>query len=230
MSSPQIRPRGLRAAISLALGVTACATARAAPVHPPPASRPLDAATEARLDSVVRATMRARDVPGAAVAVLRRDSVVFMRGFGVADLQRRTPVTERTVFQLASTTKPFTAMLVLILADEGRLELDAPAARYLPWLPARYASVTVRQLLNHTAGVPADMRRANVDEFPIDEFRRRFSAAEAPSTPGTRWAYANAGYTLLSLIVEAVERRPFGESLNARIFRPLGMAQSGYRV
>jgi CubicO group peptidase (beta-lactamase class C family) len=174
--------------------------------------------------------MRARDLPGAAVAVLRSDTVLFIRGFGVADLQRQTPVTERTVFQLASTTKPFTAMLVLMLADEGRVDLDAPAVRYLAWLPKRYAGVTVRQLLTHTAGIPADMRRANVDEFPIDEFHRRFSEASPASAPGTRWAYANAGYTLLSLIVEAVERRPFGESLNARIFRPLRMSQSGYRI
>ncbi len=184
----------------------------------------------ARVDSAVRAVMRARDVPGVAVAVLRRDSLVLARGYGFAEVERRTPVTARTVFQIGSATKPFTAMAVLLLADEGRIDLDARAATYLPWVRDRYPEVTVRQLLAHTGGTHPDVRRANVDEIPIEEFRSRFLAAAPRSAPGTRWEYANAGYTLLALIVEAVARVPFGEFLESRIFRPLGMADSGYRV
>jgi CubicO group peptidase (beta-lactamase class C family) len=197
---------------------------------PEPLARPLARGVEARLDSAVRAAMRARDVPGAAVAVLRRDTVVFMRGFGVADRVRGTPVTERTVFQLASTTKPFTATAVLLLAQEGRLGLDDRARTYLPWLSERDSAVTLRQLLTHTAGIPTDVRRANVDEFPIEEFRRRFAEAPARAAPGTRWEYANAGYTLLALVVEKVAAQPFGDFLQARIFGPLGMSRAGYRV
>jgi D-alanyl-D-alanine carboxypeptidase len=218
------------AAASIACCAGACG-AQAAPRPEPSPERPRSGFSQAaRIDSAVNAVMRARDVPGAAVAVLHRDTLVFVRGYGVADRERRTPVTERTVFQLASATKPFTAMAVLMLADEGRIELDAPAARYLGWMRERYPTVTIRQLLTHTAGVPADVRRANVDEFPIDEFRRRFLAAPSASAPGTRWEYANAGYTLLALVVEEVTGAPFGEFLQSRIFAPLGMDHTGYRV
>ena len=212
-----------------------CGAACAASQEPPaPADPPrvesLDPGVAARVDSAVHALMRERSIPGAAVAVLRHDTLVLARGYGVSDLERRAPVTERTVFQLASSTKPFTAMAVLMLAEEGRVDLDAPAARYLTWLRERHSAVTVRQLLGHTGGVPTDVRRANVDEFPIEEFRRRFLEAPARSAPGTRWEYANAGYTLLALIVESVTGAPFGDFLRSRIFAPLRMSQTGYRV
>ena len=184
----------------------------------------------ARVDSAVRSVMRERDVPGVAIALLRGDSLVLARGYGAAEVERGTPVTERTVFQLGSTTKPFTAMAVLLLADAGRIDLDARAAAYLPWIRERYPEVTVRQLLAHTGGAHTDVRRANVDEIPMAEFRRRFLAAPPRSAPGTRWEYSNAGYTLLALIVEAVAGVSFGVFVESRIFRPLGMADSGYRV
>jgi D-alanyl-D-alanine carboxypeptidase len=219
------------AAASIACCCVGACGAQATSRPEPSLERPRSGFSQgARIDSVVNAVMRARDVPGAAVAVLHGDTLVFARGYGVADRERRTPVTERTVFQLASATKPFTAMAVLMLADEGHIDLDAPAARYLGWLRERDPIVTIRQLLTHTAGVPADVRRANVDEFPIDEFRRRFLAAAPASAPGTRWEYANAGYTLLALVVEEVTGAPFGDFLHSRIFAPLGMAHTGYRV
>lgn len=118
----------------------------------------------------------------------------------------------------------------MMLVEAGAIELDAPAARYLPWLPDRYRAVTVRQLLTHTSGVASDLRRANVDEFPIEEFRRRLDATPASFAPGERWEYSNTGYTLLSLIVEAASGREFGDFLRARIFEPLGMRHTGYRV
>jgi CubicO group peptidase (beta-lactamase class C family) len=190
----------------------------------------VDLGLATRVDSLVRATMATRGVPGAAVAVLRRDTLVAARGYGVTDRERGTAVTPATIFQIASTTKPFTAMAVLLLADSGRVELDAPAARYLPWLPSRYATVTVRQLLTHTGGVAPDVRRENVDEFPPDEFRRRLAERPESFAPGTRWQYANAGYTLLSQVVEAASGEEFGAYLRRHIFEPLGMRQTGYRV
>jgi len=183
-----------------------------------------------RIDLVVNQIMRQRGIPGAAVAVLRADSLILMRGYGVSDMERGTRVTPRTVFQLASLTKPFTAMAVLLLADEGKVDLDAPAAAYLEWLPGRYGAVTVRQLLHHTSGVAPDMRRANIDEMPETEFRLRFLERPASFPPGSSWQYANAGYTLLSQIVERVAGQTFGEFLQKRIFAPLGMTETGYRV
>jgi D-alanyl-D-alanine carboxypeptidase len=181
------------------------------------------------IDATVRRVMSQRDIPGAAVAFVRGDTVLHIRGYGVAERRRGTPVTTETVFQIASLTKPFAATAVLLLADEGRLTLDVPAARYLDWLPDRYGAVTVRQLLTHTSGVAPDMRRANVDEMSEAEFQRRFLEQPASFAPGVRFLYANAGYTLLSQIVERVSGQTFGAYLQRRIFGPLRMQHTSYR-
>jgi CubicO group peptidase (beta-lactamase class C family) len=181
------------------------------------------------IDSTVRRVMSQRDIPGAAVAFLRSDTLVHVRGYGVAERRRGMPVTTRTVFQIASLTKPFAATAVLILAEEGRIDLDAPARRYLDWLPERYRAVTVRQLLTHTSGVAPDMRRANVDEMSETEFQQRFLERPASFAPGVSFQYANAGYTLLSQIVERVSGQTFGAYLQRRIFEPLRMQHTSYR-
>ena len=219
------------AASLVCLGAAACgpAATQSAESAQAPFPRRLDAGLE-RLDTVVRATLRQRDVPGAAVAVLRGDTLVFVRGYGLADRERNVPVTPETIFQLASTTKPFTATAVLMLAEEGKVDLDAPAARYLPWLPAKYAAITPRQLLTHTSGVYPDVRRANVDEITPEEFRRRLDEQPVSFAPGARWQYANAGYTLLAGIVESASGDDLGAFFGRRIFRPLGMQSAGYRV
>jgi CubicO group peptidase (beta-lactamase class C family) len=181
------------------------------------------------IDSAVQRVMAERGTPGAAVAFLQDDSVLHLRGYGVADRERGSLVTPGTVFQIASLTKPLTAAAVLLLVDDKRLSLDDRAERFLEWLPERYRSITVRQLLTHTSGVAPDMRRANVDEMSEAEFRRRFVERPASFAPGHGFQYANAGYTLLSQIVERVSGHSFEDFLRARVFVPLRMRHSGYR-
>jgi CubicO group peptidase (beta-lactamase class C family) len=132
------------------------------------------------------------------------------------------------MFQIASTTKPFAAMGVMMLVEEGRISLDEKAIKYLPWLPTIYSDITVRQLLSHTSGVSRDVRTANVDNFTIDEFKKRFAAAPASFKPGEKWEYSNNGYILLGLIIEAVSGKPFSEFLAQRIAKPLGMKNTRY--
>ena len=163
------------------------------------------------------------------MAVIARDRAAYSQ-FGVERLPDGAPVSGKTIFQIASLTKPFTAITVLRLAEQKRLGLDDRAAKWLEWLPAKYDSVTVRQLLNHTSGVPRDLRRENVDEFAIEEFRRRFLAGEASFPVGTRWEYSNTGYILLSLIAERAGGESFGQLLERHIFAPLGMHDTRYRA
>ncbi|MCA1602175.1 MAG: beta-lactamase family protein, partial [Acidobacteria bacterium] len=99
---------------------------------------------------------------------------------------------------------------------------------YLPWLPAVYKEITVRQILTHTSGINRDVRTANVDNFTIDEFRRRFIAAPASFKAGERWDYSNNGYILLGLIIESVAKKPYGEFLQERIFKPLGLKNTRF--
>lgn len=176
------------------------------------------------------AQFEALSPPGASIAYIPALGAPAFATAGVEDLVRRTPVRARTVFQIASLTKPFTAMVMLMLAQEGRLSLEDKARHWLDWLPEVYAGVSIRQLLNHVSGIPRDLRRQNIDEFSIDEFRRRFVAAQPAAAVGERWEYANAGYTLVALIAERVSGKPLGHLFAERIFGPLGMRESRYRA
>jgi D-alanyl-D-alanine carboxypeptidase len=191
---------------------------------------PLGRAVSLRISSAIDSTLRARQIPGAAVAVLHHDTLVFSGGFGLANIADRVPVNTETVFQIASLTKVFTAMSIMMLVEQGKLSLDSPASRYLSWLPAKYSTITVRQLLTHTSGVNPDLRRANVDEFDLEEFKRRLNEQPVSFAPGTSVQYANTGFILLSLIVEEASGEEFGTFLSGRIFAPLGMVHTGYRV
>jgi D-alanyl-D-alanine carboxypeptidase len=183
-----------------------------------------------RIDSVVRAALVERKIPGAAVAVLRHDTLAYAAGYGVANVATGARVTTETVFQIASMTKVFTAMAILMLVEEGKVALDDPAVRYLSWLPTKYSGITVRQLLTHTSGVNPDVRTANIDEMELVEFKRRLEVRPVSFPPGTNVQYANVGFILLSLIVEEASGERFGEFLHRRIFSPLGMRSTGYRV
>ena len=200
------------------LAAAGCVTAP--PQQPPPAATP---ALEAAMQEAYGLA-----APGAAMAVVdsrRADFETMGNEWTSGD-----PVGADTVFQIASLTKPFTAIVILRLAEQGRLGLDDPAARWLDWLPPRYGRVTLRQLLTHTSGVPRDLRQANVDEFSLEEFRRRLAAAEPSFAPGERWEYANTGYILLSMVAERAGGESFGSLLEDLVFRPLGMSRTHYRA
>lgn len=186
------------------------------------------AARADRLDEIIRAEMERRHIPGASVAVIRNNRVVLERGYGLANVERSFRATPRTKFQIASTTKVFTAAAVMLLVEDGKLSLDERAARHLAWLPQKYESITVRQLLTHTSGVNRDLRTANEDDFTAEEFRRRLAAAPASFAPGERWEYANTGYILLGMIIESASGKTYGDFLDARVFRPLGMRDTKF--
>jgi CubicO group peptidase (beta-lactamase class C family) len=185
-----------------------------------------------RAESGLDALMQAYDgaVPGAAVLVLQDGEPVVCRGYGLADLEQRAPVTPATNFRLASVTKQFTAAAILLLVEDGRLGLDQPARNWLPTLPPVASPVTIRQLLTHTAGlidyeevIPASAAAQlhDADVLALLQTRNR-----TYFPPGTAYRYSNGGYALLALIVERASGRSFAEFLLERIFRPLGMAGS----
>jgi CubicO group peptidase (beta-lactamase class C family) len=171
--------------------------------------------------------------PGAAVLVLKNGRPVFERGSGVTDLRTMRPIDPRTNFRLASVTKQFTAMAVMILVRDGKLNYDDRLTTLLPGFPAYGRDITVRHLLNHTSGLPdyenlmppADLslpaELVQIKDAGVLDLLERQNAGKFP--PGTRWAYSNSGYVLLGLIVEKVADMPFAEFLRRRIFEPLKM-------
>ncbi|MET9345096.1 serine hydrolase domain-containing protein [Streptomyces termitum] len=152
---------------------------------------------------------------------------------GVRDLVSGAPADPAARFRAGSVTKVFTAATVLQLAAEGRIDLDRTARSYLPELiPGRYATVTVRQLLNHTHGIPAaDLPGETVEEwydrrfavYAPEELVRAATAKPREFRPGTRQHYLNIGYTIAGLIVERVTGRTYEAEVGRRILRPLGL-------
>jgi CubicO group peptidase (beta-lactamase class C family) len=182
-------------------------------------------ASIAAVDRFVREEVRRQRIPGASVAVLRGGRVILARGYGYADLEHRVPATDSTVYQSGSLGKQFTAALVLQLADSGRLGLDDPIRRYLREGPPRWDTITVRQLLTHTSGIPdytdsvVDLRR----DYTEDELVSIAAGLPPLFAPGARWSYSNTGYLLLGAIIRRVTGRFYGDLLRERVFGPLAM-------
>jgi CubicO group peptidase (beta-lactamase class C family) len=169
-------------------------------------------------------------VPGASVVVISDGRVVARRAYGMADLERRVAAAPETDYRLASVSKQFTAMAVMLLAQDGKLRYDQSVRDFLPELPAAAQPVTVRHLLNHTSGlwdyedlVP-ESRTAQLDDRDVLALLAPTDSLYFPA--GTQYRYSNSGYVLLGLIVARVSGMTFPEFLQTRIFRPLGMAAS----
>src|SRR4051812_18139766 len=153
--------------------------------------------------------------PGAAVAVVRDGKALLVKGFGLADVEKGTPITSATVFRLASVTKSFTAIAVLQLVESGKLKLSDPVSQYVPDF-ANADKIRISQVLSHTAGIQDFISYDEVKRLPL-EFE-----------PGSRINYSNNGYQLLGRIIEKVSGQPWDEYLRDHIFVPLGMKHSGY--
>ncbi|MEU0896036.1 serine hydrolase domain-containing protein [Streptomyces massasporeus] len=157
---------------------------------------------------------------------------------GAADIETRRPVTVHDKVRIGSITKVFVATVVLQLAEEGRVALDAPVHHVLPGLlPPRFAPVTVAHLLNHTSGLPdhvgipepttaEDVLRHRFDHWTPQEWLATATHGPLKFDPGTRQEYRGINYVLAALIIDKVTGRPYGEAVAARILRPLGMART----
>ncbi len=177
-----------------------------------------------RLDDYVRQRMARNHVPGLALVVVRGGKLLKLQGYGTANLEWNGPVTAHTRFQLASATKPFTGLLLLLLAREGRLSLQDPVTRFFPDAPPTWKEITLRHLATHTSGlaeVQGDFRTADdvisaAQKRPLDY------------PPGTRSAYGSVDYVLLLRVLEKVSGKTFPQLLRERLLAPLGMADAGF--
>jgi D-alanyl-D-alanine carboxypeptidase len=185
---------------------------------------------EEALDSIVAVEGLDRGVPGLAVAIVADGQVAFQRAYGYADRTTGRVATAATPFNIASVTKPFTSAVTMQLVRAGKIALDDPVRKHLPWLPARYAKLTVYQLLTHTSGIARDLREDNFDDPDAATYRARLDTATASAAPGAQFEYSNTGYTVLGWLVEAVEGKPLNEVFEERIFGPLGMRHARYRA
>ncbi len=186
----------------------------------------------AAIDAHVRAAMDASGIPGAAYAIARDGAIVHVGAFGVADPGGH-PMTSRTPVVVGSVGKSMTALAIRQLERAGRLAIDVPVVRYLPWFalagPGEAASrITVRQLLEHTSGLStADGQdlRWYAPGLSVEGVVRALAGVTATGSPGT-YAYSNLNYVILGAVIEAVSGQAYGEYVRAHIFGPLGMVDS----
>ena len=197
-----------------------------------------EAAAYQKVDDIFADYALDEHVPGVVYGVVANGKLVYVRGIGVQDLESKRPVNADTLFRIASMTKAFTALTVLKLRDEGKLELDAPAESYVDEMRGwKYPSadsprIRVRDLLNHTAGLVTDDPWGDRQTpMPEAEFTRLLREG-VPFTraPGTAWEYSNLGYALLGRIITNVSGRPYAETISQSLLNPLGMKSSGFFV
>ncbi len=196
----------------------------AAPAVPVRADgRSLGAALDA-VSQYAPAAMRQQGTPGLSVAITDRTHTLRIITLGYANRETREPVTAATRFAIGSITKSMTALALLQLKDAGRVDLGAPVRRYLPWfaIPSGGRPVLVHQLLSHTAGLPDDFAAEAGYVYNIVALRR----AATIYPPGTSWAYSNDGYGVAGAVLAQVDRRSWADSVDARVFDPIGMSES----
>ncbi len=202
------------------------------PAAEPPAKVPVG-----KIDTIVRVAGVTADSPGVAVEIIEGGRVVFQKGYGLANLEDNKPITPQTTFELASTSKPFTALAVCILHDRGKLAFDDAVRKYVPELPvySRANPIRIRDLLHHTSGLPTyfdfdepkgrhPKYLGNEDYAP--EFARQQEKFPQTFPAGARHEYENSNYLLLGLIVERLSGKSYGTFLHDEIFEPLGMTHT----
>lgn len=173
--------------------------------------------------------------PGAAVAVIQHGKLVFEKGYGLANLEYDILVTPHTIYHVASVSKQFTAMALVLLENDSKLSLDDDVHKYLPELPDYEHPVTLRQLLQHTSGIRDQWQTLGLAGWRLDDvitqeqiLRVLFRQRELNFVPGTRHLYSNGGYTLAAEVVARVSGKPFPVFCQERIFGPLGMTDTHF--
>jgi CubicO group peptidase (beta-lactamase class C family) len=189
--------------------------------------------TAQQIDQIFRPVVGASS-PGLSVIVLKNGNKVFEGSYGLANLETQAAISPTTDFRLASFTKQFTAMCIMLLVHDGKLSYDETLTKIFPEFPQYGRAITVRMLLTHTSGLKDyedlysaqfprvdDRKVPQIKDVQILALMKQQSAADFP--PGSQWRYSNTGYAMLAMIIEKVSGKPFGRFLHERIFAPLGM-------
>jgi len=187
-----------------------------------------DSVRFAIIDAYVAAALEADRVPGAAWAIVHDDSIVHVRGVGTA--AKGQAITGDTPFLIGSMSKTFTALAIMQLVEQGRVELDAPVQRYLSWFrvadAAASRAITVRHLLLHTSGIPTAADRATGEDRSLAGHVRALHGVSLSDSPGNAHRYASPNYLVLGAIFESVTGVPYATQVKRAILTPLGMTHS----
>jgi CubicO group peptidase (beta-lactamase class C family)/tetratricopeptide (TPR) repeat protein len=180
-------------------------------------------------EEFVKTQMAIDGVPGLSIGFIK-DDFMWVKGFGYADLENKSPAKPESAYRLASVTKPMTALAVMQLAEQGKINLDAEVQTYVPYFPKKQWPVTVRQVLGHVGGISHYKNAAT--ELHIKERRTTreaiaiFENFDLVAEPGTRYSYSSYGYNLLGAIIESASGKSFGDYMRENVWQPLGMTDT----
>lgn len=181
------------------------------------------------LERVAQAELKERNAAGCGVILIKHDKVVFLKGFGTANVETNLPVTPDTLFQIGSVTKTFTAAAILSLSAEGKLKLDTPIGAYAKGLNSKLAKVTLAQLLSHTAGIIDEPDEyGGQDESLMASYIRSWSEEYALFDAGEFFSYSNSGFSLAGFTAQEVYGKSYTTLMNEKVFQPLGMSRSTF--
>jgi CubicO group peptidase (beta-lactamase class C family) len=187
------------------------------------------------LDSIIRSNLERQRIPGAAVALVHEGRVIFSQCYGYADTQKKVPITEDTYFMVGSLTKSFTALAVLKLIEQGKVDLNADIKTYIPDFSIKNLDggdtrITVNHLLTHTSGLMIDyyVRRTGEKNQSNADLLSQLKEEYLCFKPGSASKYSNIGYRLLGVMIEQVTGERFENYLEKQVFKPLGLNQSSF--
>jgi len=182
------------------------------------------------LEKVALAELKDTNTPGAAVAIVSGDRIVFAKGFGVSNIETGAPVTPEMLFRLGSTTKMFTAAALVTLAEQGKIKLDAPIGNYVKGLLPKVSALTAHQLLTHTAGLRDDSPSTELhDDGALASYIHSWKDDHFFTEPGKIYSYANPGFHLIGLVIQELSGKPYADAMSELVFKPLGMERTTFR-
>jgi CubicO group peptidase (beta-lactamase class C family) len=186
------------------------------------------------LEAWVDSQMAYRGLPGMSLGIVYDQDLIWSKGFGYADVDKQTSATPATLYRIASISKLFTSTALLQLRDRGRLQLDDPVAKHLPWFQIQNRhpeapTITLRHLLTHTSGLPRESPFPYFTDFQFpsrEQVRKALPSQETVYPAETKWKYSNLALTLAGEVVAAVSGEPYEEYLSRHVFAPLGMTST----
>ncbi len=177
-------------------------------------------------EQFVRGQMEKNKIPGLTIGFIK-DDYVWVKGFGYADLENKTPAKAESAYRFASVQKSMTAAAVLQLVEQGKINLDAEIQTYVPYFPKKKYSITVRQLLHHLGGIPHYVNRETEQHIKEHKTTREaiaiFENFDLVAEPGTKFSYSSYGYNLLGAAIEGASKQPYADYMREHIWQPLGM-------
>ncbi|HSE97146.1 MAG TPA: serine hydrolase domain-containing protein [Blastocatellia bacterium] len=182
------------------------------------------------LESTILNELEEKKTPGAALAIVSGDRVLYAEGFGTANVESPSPVTPDMLFRLGSTTKMFTGAALVTLAEDGRIKLDAPIANYIQGLDPHIARLTPHNLLSNTAGM-RDFAAPFIshDDSALSEMVRSWKQEIFFTEPGRIYSYSSAGFWLAGFVIEEIGKKPYADMMDELLFKPLGMKRTTFR-